>query len=146
MSHYLIIWAEPNVWHLLYRRINCHSKGVNAKSGYLEPNCSVWWAISTMALCLWNCSCLNCDSLFLFYIFFGSLSGWSVIRISRKGWHILLNVLFHTAMTFGVFAGGINQIKYPIVCQVVSLILHYPFQVLHYMAKGLWTYGYYTQM
>ncbi|XP_060746253.1 adhesion G protein-coupled receptor A1 [Tachysurus vachellii] len=49
----------------------------------------------------------------------------SVIRISRKGWHILLNVLFHTAMTFGVFAGGINQIKYPIVCQVVGIILHY---------------------
>uniref|UniRef100_A0A8B9L464 Adhesion G protein-coupled receptor A1a n=1 Tax=Astyanax mexicanus TaxID=7994 RepID=A0A8B9L464_ASTMX len=43
----------------------------------------------------------------------------SVIRISRKGWHILLNFLFHTAVTFGVFAGGINQIKYPVVCQVV---------------------------
>ncbi|XP_072524071.1 adhesion G protein-coupled receptor A1 [Salminus brasiliensis] len=49
----------------------------------------------------------------------------SVIRISRKGWHMLLNFLFHTAMTFGVFAGGINQIKYRVVCQVVGIILHY---------------------
>ncbi|KAL2078044.1 hypothetical protein ACEWY4_025729 [Coilia grayii] len=48
-----------------------------------------------------------------------------VIRISGNGWHILLNFLFHTAVTFGVFAGGINQIKYPIVCQVVGVILHY---------------------
>ncbi|TRZ04511.1 hypothetical protein DNTS_012269 [Danionella cerebrum] len=44
----------------------------------------------------------------------------SIIRISRKGWHMLLNFLFHTAMTFGVFAGGINQINYPVICQVVS--------------------------
>ncbi|KAM9462562.1 adhesion G protein-coupled receptor A1 [Clarias gariepinus] len=49
----------------------------------------------------------------------------SVIRISKKGWHTLLNLLFHIAVTFGVFAGGINQIKYPIVCQVVGILLHY---------------------
>uniref|UniRef100_A0AAY5EXK6 G-protein coupled receptors family 2 profile 2 domain-containing protein n=1 Tax=Electrophorus electricus TaxID=8005 RepID=A0AAY5EXK6_ELEEL len=49
----------------------------------------------------------------------------SVIRISKKGWHVLLNFLFHTAMTFGVFAGGINQIEYPVVCQVVGIVLHY---------------------
>ncbi|XP_062381720.1 adhesion G protein-coupled receptor A1 [Sardina pilchardus] len=48
-----------------------------------------------------------------------------VIRISGNGWHVLLNFLFHTAVTFGVFAGGINQIKYPVVCQVVGVILHY---------------------
>ncbi|XP_062859817.1 adhesion G protein-coupled receptor A1 [Trichomycterus rosablanca] len=28
-------------------------------------------------------------------------------------------------MTFGMFAGGINQIKHPFVCQVVGIILHY---------------------
>lgn len=44
-----------------------------------------------------------------------------VIRISGNGWHILLNFLFHTAVAFSVFAGGINQIKYPVACQVVSL-------------------------
>ncbi|XP_019737736.1 adhesion G protein-coupled receptor A1 isoform X1 [Hippocampus comes] len=49
----------------------------------------------------------------------------SAIRISRKGWHILLNFCFHTALTFAVFAGGINRIKYPIICQAVGLVLHY---------------------
>ncbi|XP_041723476.1 adhesion G protein-coupled receptor A1 [Coregonus clupeaformis] len=50
---------------------------------------------------------------------------YSVIRISRNGWHILLNFLFHTAVTFSVFAGGINQIKYPFCCQMVGIVLHY---------------------
>ncbi|XP_012989729.2 adhesion G protein-coupled receptor A3 isoform X2 [Esox lucius] len=49
----------------------------------------------------------------------------STIRISRKGWHMLLNFCFHTALTFTVFAGGINRIKYPIICQAVGLVLHY---------------------
>jgi len=38
---------------------------------------------------------------------------------------MLLNFIFHTAVTFGVFAGGINQIKYPVICQVVSLPVLY---------------------
>ncbi|XP_068597674.1 adhesion G protein-coupled receptor A1 [Brachionichthys hirsutus] len=49
----------------------------------------------------------------------------SAIRINRKGWHMLLNFCFHAALTFTVFAGGINQIKYPIICQAVGLVLHY---------------------
>ncbi|XP_068439516.1 adhesion G protein-coupled receptor A1 [Clinocottus analis] len=49
----------------------------------------------------------------------------SVIRISRNGWHTLLNFLFHTGLTFGVFAGGINQIHLPFVCQIVGIVLHY---------------------
>uniref|UniRef100_A0A3P9N358 Adhesion G protein-coupled receptor A1a n=1 Tax=Poecilia reticulata TaxID=8081 RepID=A0A3P9N358_POERE len=49
----------------------------------------------------------------------------SVIRVSRKGWHTLLNFLFHTGLTFGVFAGGINQIHFPLVCQIVGIVLHY---------------------
>ncbi|KAM7371302.1 hypothetical protein PAMP_010784 [Pampus punctatissimus] len=49
----------------------------------------------------------------------------SVIRISRNGWHTLLNFLFHTGLTFGVFAGGINQINLPFVCQIVGILLHY---------------------
>ncbi|XP_060097355.1 adhesion G protein-coupled receptor A1 isoform X1 [Heteronotia binoei] len=49
----------------------------------------------------------------------------STIRISRKGWHMLLNFCFHTALTFAVFAGGINRVKYPIVCQAVGIVLHY---------------------
>ncbi|XP_034563160.1 adhesion G protein-coupled receptor A1 [Notolabrus celidotus] len=49
----------------------------------------------------------------------------SVIRISRNGWHTLLNFLFHTGLTFGVFAGGINQINLPFACQIVGIVLHY---------------------
>ncbi|XP_068162016.1 adhesion G protein-coupled receptor A1 [Antennarius striatus] len=49
----------------------------------------------------------------------------SVIRISRNGWHTLMNFLFHTGLTFGVFAGGINQINLPFVCQIVGIVLHY---------------------
>ncbi|XP_016384188.1 adhesion G protein-coupled receptor A3-like, partial [Sinocyclocheilus rhinocerous] len=49
----------------------------------------------------------------------------TTIRISRKGWHMLLNFCFHTALTFAVFAGGINRIKYPIICQAVGIVLHY---------------------
>ncbi|CAM4728158.1 unnamed protein product [Leuciscus chuanchicus] len=49
----------------------------------------------------------------------------STIRISRKGWHMLLNFCFHSALTFAVFAGGINRIKHPIICQAVGIVLHY---------------------
>ncbi|XP_030627297.1 adhesion G protein-coupled receptor A3 isoform X2 [Chanos chanos] len=49
----------------------------------------------------------------------------STIRISRKGWHMLLNFCFHTALTFAVFAGGINRINYPFICQAVGVVLHY---------------------
>ncbi|XP_069095872.1 adhesion G protein-coupled receptor A1 [Pleurodeles waltl] len=49
----------------------------------------------------------------------------STIRISRKGWHMLLNFSFHTALCFAVFAGGINRIRYPVVCQSVGIVLHY---------------------
>ncbi|XP_036398938.1 adhesion G protein-coupled receptor A1 [Megalops cyprinoides] len=49
----------------------------------------------------------------------------STIRISRKGWHVLINLCFYTAVTFTVFAAGINRIKYPLVCQAVGIALHY---------------------
>ncbi|KAF3691474.1 Adhesion G protein-coupled receptor A1 [Channa argus] len=49
----------------------------------------------------------------------------SVIRISRNGWHTLLNFLFHVGLTFGAFAGGINQINLPFICQIVGIVLHY---------------------
>uniref|UniRef100_A0A8C5PY03 Adhesion G protein-coupled receptor A2 n=1 Tax=Leptobrachium leishanense TaxID=445787 RepID=A0A8C5PY03_9ANUR len=49
----------------------------------------------------------------------------SSIQISRKGWHMQLNLCFHIAMTSAVFAGGINLNGYLIVCQAVSIILHY---------------------
>lgn len=34
---------------------------------------------------------------------------------------MLLNFCFHTALTFAVFAGGINRVKYPVICQAVSV-------------------------
>ncbi|XP_023676006.2 adhesion G protein-coupled receptor A1 [Paramormyrops kingsleyae] len=49
----------------------------------------------------------------------------SAIRISRQGWHVLLNLCVHTALTFTAFAGGINRITSPVACQVVGIVLHY---------------------
>lgn len=44
----------------------------------------------------------------------------SSIHVSRKGWHMLLNLCFHMAMTSAVFAGGITLTNSQIVCQAVS--------------------------
>ncbi|XP_037660630.1 adhesion G protein-coupled receptor A1 isoform X2 [Choloepus didactylus] len=49
----------------------------------------------------------------------------SAIRISRRGRHTLLNFCFHAALTFAVFAGGVNRTKHPVLCQAVGLVLHY---------------------
>lgn len=40
--------------------------------------------------------------------------------MSRKFWHMLLNLCLHICLTFGVFAGGINQTRLAGVCQAVS--------------------------
>lgn len=69
-----------------------------------------WWLFSVF---LWYFLQQLCDFIFLSFLN-------STIRISRKGWHMLINFCFHTALTFAVFAGGINRVKYPIVCQGVS--------------------------
>lgn len=44
----------------------------------------------------------------------------SSIRVSRKSWHMLLNLCFHMAMTSAIFAGGITLTNYQTVCQAVS--------------------------
>nr|XP_012618396.1 adhesion G protein-coupled receptor A2 isoform X2 [Microcebus murinus] len=49
----------------------------------------------------------------------------SSIHVSRKGWHMLLNLCFHMAMTSAVFAGGITLTNYRTVCQAVGITLHY---------------------
>ncbi|XP_028920833.1 adhesion G protein-coupled receptor A2 isoform X2 [Ornithorhynchus anatinus] len=49
----------------------------------------------------------------------------SSIHVSRKGWHMLLNLCFHMAMTSAVFAGGITLTNYLIICQAVGITLHY---------------------
>nr|XP_036859640.1 adhesion G protein-coupled receptor A2 isoform X2 [Manis javanica] len=49
----------------------------------------------------------------------------SSIRVSRKSWHMLLNLCFHMAMTSAIFAGGITLTNYQTVCQAVGITLHY---------------------
>lgn len=36
---------------------------------------------------------------------------------------MLINLCFHVSLTFGVFAGGINQTRLASVCQAVSEVL-----------------------
>lgn len=45
------------------------------------------------------------------------------VRVSRKFWHMLINLCFHIFLTVGVFAGGINQTRLASVCQAVSDLL-----------------------
>lgn len=49
----------------------------------------------------------------------------SCIHVSRKSWHMLLNLCFHMAMTSAVFAGGITLTNYQMACQAVGITLHY---------------------
>lgn len=95
------------LWSLCKCGINCAWN-----DGQLTRKPQFQWDLTS------SCITKQCELgrlLIWFLIFFGS-----AIRISRKGWHMLLNFCFHTALTFAVFAGGINRIKYPIICQAVS--------------------------
>uniref|UniRef100_W5N3L2 Adhesion G protein-coupled receptor A3 n=1 Tax=Lepisosteus oculatus TaxID=7918 RepID=W5N3L2_LEPOC len=47
------------------------------------------------------------------------------VRISRKCWHMLVNLCFHILLTCVVFIGGINQMRNTSICQAVGIILHY---------------------
>ncbi|XP_026017632.1 adhesion G protein-coupled receptor A3 [Astatotilapia calliptera] len=47
------------------------------------------------------------------------------VRVSRKFWHMLINLCFHISLTCGVFIGGINQTRFSNVCQAVGILLHY---------------------
>uniref|UniRef100_A0A3Q3WEH7 Uncharacterized protein n=1 Tax=Mola mola TaxID=94237 RepID=A0A3Q3WEH7_MOLML len=55
------------------------------------------------------------------------------VRVSRKFWHMLVNLCFHMAVTCGIFIGGINQTRYASVCQAVGILLHYST-----LATALW--------
>ncbi|KAK5875938.1 hypothetical protein CesoFtcFv8_026962 [Champsocephalus esox] len=55
------------------------------------------------------------------------------VRVSRKFWHMLVNLCFHICLTYGVFVGGINQTRYASVCQAVGILLHYST-----LATALW--------
>uniref|UniRef100_A0A6I8P8V8 Adhesion G protein-coupled receptor A3 n=1 Tax=Ornithorhynchus anatinus TaxID=9258 RepID=A0A6I8P8V8_ORNAN len=49
----------------------------------------------------------------------------SLIRISLKSWHMLVNLCFHVFLTCVVFVGGITQTRNASVCQAVGIVLHY---------------------
>uniref|UniRef100_A0A493TFS9 Adhesion G protein-coupled receptor A3 n=2 Tax=Anas TaxID=8835 RepID=A0A493TFS9_ANAPP len=49
----------------------------------------------------------------------------SVIRISVKSWHMLVNLSFHIFLTCVMFIGGITQTRNASICQAVGIILHY---------------------
>ncbi|XP_029446150.1 adhesion G protein-coupled receptor A3 isoform X2 [Rhinatrema bivittatum] len=49
----------------------------------------------------------------------------SLIKISVKSWHMLVNLCFHIFLTCLVFVGGITQTKKNSICQAVGIILHY---------------------
>ncbi|XP_056156292.1 adhesion G protein-coupled receptor A3 [Lampris incognitus] len=55
------------------------------------------------------------------------------VRVSRKCWHMLVNLCLHILLTCGVFVGGINQTRYTSVCQAVGILLHYST-----LATALW--------
>ncbi|XP_060102207.1 adhesion G protein-coupled receptor A3 isoform X1 [Heteronotia binoei] len=58
----------------------------------------------------------------------------SVIRISLKSWHMLVNLCFHIFLTCAMYVGGITQNRNTTVCQAVGIILHYST-----LATLLWT-------
>uniref|UniRef100_A0A3B4A3C2 Uncharacterized protein n=1 Tax=Periophthalmus magnuspinnatus TaxID=409849 RepID=A0A3B4A3C2_9GOBI len=55
------------------------------------------------------------------------------VRVSKKTWHMLVNLCLHIALTCGVFIGGVNQTANPSVCQAVGILLHYST-----LATALW--------
>lgn len=47
----------------------------------------------------------------------------SVIRISLKSWHMLVNLCFHIFLTCAMYIGGITQSRNATICQAVSGML-----------------------
>ncbi|XP_035375715.1 LOW QUALITY PROTEIN: adhesion G protein-coupled receptor A3 [Electrophorus electricus] len=56
------------------------------------------------------------------------------VRISKKCWHMLVNLCLHVLLTCAAYAGGINQTRYTSVCQAVGIVLHYST-----LATALWS-------
>ncbi|MED6254542.1 Adhesion G protein-coupled receptor A3 [Ataeniobius toweri] len=71
--------------------------------------------------------------LCLFTIIISYIYHYRSVRVSRKFWHMLVNLCFHISLTCGVFVGGINQTRYANVCQAVGILLHYST-----LATALW--------
>ncbi|XP_027894456.1 adhesion G protein-coupled receptor A3 isoform X1 [Xiphophorus couchianus] len=71
--------------------------------------------------------------LCLFTIIISYIYYYRSVCVSRKFWHMLVNLCFHMALTCGTFVGGINQTRYASVCQAVGILLHYST-----LATALW--------
>ncbi|RVE60640.1 hypothetical protein OJAV_G00182960 [Oryzias javanicus] len=114
-----------------FTALSCNSLGnygvlmdlnrVEAFSPSIEPLHPVIYATSvTLLLCL--------VTVIVSYIYHHRS-----VRVSRKSWHMLVNLCFHISLTSGVFVGGINQTRYASVCQAVGILLHYST-----LATALW--------
>ncbi|XP_073430770.1 adhesion G protein-coupled receptor A3 [Dendrobates tinctorius] len=58
--------------------------------------------------------------LIISYLYYHSL-----IRVSLKTWHMLVNLGLHIFLTCAVYVGGINQTRNANVCQAIGILLHY---------------------
>ncbi|XP_042560622.1 LOW QUALITY PROTEIN: adhesion G protein-coupled receptor A3-like [Clupea harengus] len=56
------------------------------------------------------------------------------VCVSRKCWHMLVNLCLHIFLTCATFIGGINQTRYVSACQAVGIVLHYST-----LATALWS-------
>ncbi|XP_043537041.1 adhesion G protein-coupled receptor A2-like [Chiloscyllium plagiosum] len=75
-------------------------------------------AIQALHPIIYSCTVVLLICLFIAIITY--ILKHNTIRVSRKNWHMLLNLWFHISMTCAVFTGGINRTEYGLICQVVS--------------------------
>ncbi|NXN97770.1 AGRA2 protein, partial [Rhinopomastus cyanomelas] len=110
---------EPNVTSLHCRHLS-NVAVLMELSGFPRE---VRGAAEVLHPALYSCTALLLLCLFTTIITY--IVNHGTILIPRKGWHMLLNLCFHIAMTAAVFAGGITLTGYLLVCQAVGIILHY---------------------
>ncbi|XP_075050831.1 adhesion G protein-coupled receptor A3 [Mixophyes fleayi] len=63
--------------------------------------------------------------LCLLMLIVGYLYYHSVIRVSLKSWHMLVNLTLHLFLTCAVYVAGITQTRNASVCQAIGILLHY---------------------
>ncbi|KAM4809156.1 adhesion G protein-coupled receptor A3 [Rhinophrynus dorsalis] len=63
--------------------------------------------------------------LSLLMLIIGYLYYHSLVRVSLKSWHMLVNLSLHIFLTCAVFVGGITQTGNASICQAVGILLHY---------------------
>uniref|UniRef100_A0A8V5H293 Uncharacterized protein n=1 Tax=Melopsittacus undulatus TaxID=13146 RepID=A0A8V5H293_MELUD len=107
-------------------RIAAHTLSTNSQHMAVELSgfpSEAQGAVEVLHPAMYTCTAVLLLCLFTTIITY--IVNHGTILIPRKGWHMLLNLCFHIAMTAAVFAGGITLTGYLIVCQAVGIILHY---------------------